>query len=274
MIPQFIISFREALEVVLIVAVLTGALYKLGMRQNNKHIFMGVGLAVITSLLLGIGVYTLYELTAYKAIFEIAGSYLAVVVLTYVVYHMGRSAKTLVSELREKVAMNLYRPTALLVIGFIVTFREGVEMVLFMIPFLGQYTPVENIIGLLGGILLAVFIAFLIYVLEIRLPLKKMFVVTSIMIIFIASGILGYAVHETIEYMEENGVAVDPFGTYVYNLNLPSDHPMSEKNVIGGVLSALIGYSSKMEVGRVILQFGYLVTAIYLYLRGVVWTKD
>lgn len=274
MIPQFIISFREALEVVLIVAVLTGALYKLGMRQNSKHIFIGVAIAVLISLLLGIGVYTFYELTTYKALFEIAGSYLAVVVLTYVVYHMGKSAKTLVSELREKVAMNLYKPTALLVIGFIVTFREGVEMVLFMIPFLGQYTPMENIMGLLGGILLAVFIAFLIYVLEIRLPLKKMFIVTSIMIIFIASGILGYAVHETIEYMEENGVAVDPFGTYVYNLNLPSDHPMSEKNVIGGVLSALIGYSSKMEVGRVILQFGYLVTAIYLYLRGVVWTRD
>lgn len=274
MIPQFIISFREALEVVLIVAVLTGALYKLGMKRNSKHIFMGVTIAVIISLLLGIGVYTFYELTAYKALFEIAGSYLAVVVLTYVVYHMGRSAKTLVSELREKVAMNLYKPTALLVIGFVVTFREGIEMVLFMIPFLGQYTPMENILGLLGGIILAVFIAFLIYVLEIRLPLKKMFIVTSIMIIFIASGILGYAVHETIEYMEENGVAVDPFGTYVYNLNLPSDHPMSEKNVIGGVLSALIGYSSKMEVGRVILQFGYLVTAIYLYLRGVVWTRD
>ncbi len=274
MIPQFVISFREALEVVLIVAVLTGALYKLGMSQNNKHIFMGVGIAVITSLLLGIGVYTLYELTAYKAMFEIAGSYLAVVVLTYVVYHMGRSAKTLVTELREKVAMNLYKPTALLVIGFVVTFREGVEMVLFMIPFLGQYTPMENIIGLLGGILLAIFLAALIYILEIRLPLKKMFVVTSIMIIFIASGILGYAVHETLEYMEENGVAVDPLGTYVYNLNLPNDHPMNENNVIGGILSALIGYSSKMEIGRVILQFGYLGMALYLYLRGVVWTRD
>lgn len=274
MIPQFIISFREALEVVLIVAVLTGALYKLGMQQNSKHIWMGVGLAVLTSLLLGIGVYTFYEITEYKALFEILGSYLAVVVLTYVVYHMGRSAKTLVSELREKVAMNIYRPTALLVIGFVVTFREGVEMVLFMIPFLGQYPLIDNIAGLLGGVLLAVLVAVLIYVLEIRLPLKKMFVVTSIMIIFIASGILGYAVHETIEYMEENGVAVDPFGTYVYNLNLPNDHPMSEKNVIGGVLSALVGYSSKMEVGRVILQFGYLVTAIYLYLRGVVWTRD
>ncbi len=274
MIPQFIITFREALEVVLIVAVITGVLYKLGMREKYKHIFMGVGLAVLVSIGLGLVVYTLYNVAEWKALFEIGGAYLAVVVLTYVVYHMGKSAKTMVRELRERVESSLYTPMGLLILGFVVTFREGVELVLFMIPFLAQYTLFENMVGLVSGVLFALILALIIYVLEIRLPIRKMFIVTSIMIIFIASGILGYAVHETIEYLEETGADVDLIGTYIYNLNLSSDHPMSEKNVIGGILSALIGYTSKMELGRAVLQLGYLVAALYLYLRGVVWARD
>jgi len=273
LIPQFIISFREAFEVVLLIVVIIGVLNKLGMLNRRRDVLLGVSAAIAASMGIGLLVYMFYNVTSLKTLFEITGAYLAVAVLTYVVYHMGRSANHMVSELKQKVSHNIYSPIGLFIIGFIITIREGIEVVLFMIPFMTQSPLSDTIIGLSAGIFTALTLALVIYFLEIRLPIRKMFISTSILIIFIASGVLGYAVHETLEYLDEIGYDASLASTYIYNLNISSEHPMSEANVLGGLLSALIGYSTKMEVARAVIQLGYLFTALYLYLRWVVWTR-
>lgn len=267
MIPQYIISFREGFEVLIIAAIIYGYLKKTNRSKYKTYLSYGIVTSVIVSIAIGISVYTVYTGLKIGKLVEIGGSFLAVGVLTYVVYTMASGSKEYIRRVRERIEEAKSFRYGLYVIGFIVGIREGVETIIFLLPFFRQDTAINNISGIILGILSSLILAYLIYRVGIELNLKKFFTFTSILLIFIASGILGYGIHELIEYFEDNGVELGPIGTYVYDLKLSPGNILHEKNVIGGILSTLFGYASKMEIIRLLIQGLYLITAICIYLR-------
>jgi FTR1 family protein len=60
MVTSFIITFREALEAALIVSIMMAYLGKIGRRDLYKFLYLGTGLGVFISILLGSLVLSVY----------------------------------------------------------------------------------------------------------------------------------------------------------------------------------------------------------------------
>ena len=149
---------------------------------------------------------------------------------------------------------------------FIIVFREAIETVLITAPYLIR-APAETLAGIVVGSLPAIGLAAIIYYAGVRLNLRKFFLITSILLVFIASGLVGYGVHELVEWAEESGLSGIIFEK-AYDLGLPKGHIMSSEGVVGSILSVLVGYSDSMEWARVLAQFLYLALGLLVVLRG------
>ena len=60
MFPSFLITFREALEAALIVAIMTSYLRKIGKEELNRYAYLGTGAALVVSLALGAAIQGVY----------------------------------------------------------------------------------------------------------------------------------------------------------------------------------------------------------------------
>ncbi|NJE26493.1 FTR1 family protein [Thermococcus sp. MV5] len=266
MIGQFLITFREALEAAIIVAIIIAYLKRTKRGNQVKDVWIGAGLSIIASILLGAIILKIYGGLEEKELFEGIASYLAVIVLTSMIYWMATKGKNIKIEIENKVSRAI-SPLALISFTFIVVFREGLETVLFLTPFATQDLS-STLIGLISGLVGALALAYLIYGVGMRINLRTFFYYSSILLVFVAAGLAGYGTHELIEWAEEEGVSLGFFEETAYDLGIPKDSVWSHKGVIGSVFAVLFGYSTSMEWGRVLVQFGYLLLALYLVFRA------
>ncbi|AEH24578.1 FTR1 family iron permease [Pyrococcus yayanosii] len=262
----FLITFREALEAAIIVAIIIAYLRRTNRANQIKDVWIGTALSVGFSLLLGIGILKFYGGLVEKELFEGIASYLAVIVLTSMIYWMATKGKDIRAEIESKVSKSI-APLALIGFTFIVVFREGLETVLFLTPFMTQNLT-GTLLGLAAGLTGALVLAYLIYGVGMRIDLRRFFYFSSILLVFVAAGLAGYGTHELIEWAEEEGYSLGVFSAQAYDLGIPSDSIWHHKGAIGSVFAVLFGYSVSMEWGRVLVQFGYLITALYLVLRA------
>ena len=264
MIASFVITFREALEAALIVSIILAYLGKIGRKDLKKYLYLGSGLAIITSLLLGWVVLTVYGDLPKGAdkIFEGAASVTATVVLTYMIFWMAKNAQNIRGELQEKIdiAVTSGYIFGISSLAFVSVFREGLETVLFLTT-LATADPFETLTGALLGIGTVLVFAFFMVRGVYRLNLQKFFKYTSVILVVFAAGLLGYGVHEFIE-----ADVLPPIVEHVWDINPPDvTHPLHEKGAIGSILKALVGYDGNPELLRVIFYVGYwLVIGSYL----------
>lgn len=262
----FLITFREALEAAIIVAIIIAYLKRTGREKQIKDVWTGVGLSVLASVILGGAILKIYGGLEEKELFEGVASYLAVIVLTSMIYWMATKGRNIKAEIESKVSEAI-SPLALIGFTFIVVFREGLETVLFLTPFATQ-DLVGALTGLLVGIVGALVLSYLIYGVGMRINLRTFFYYSSILLVFVAAGLAGYGTHELIEWAEEEGMHLGFIEETAYDLGIPKDSIFHHKGAIGSIFAVLFGYSVKMEWGRVIVQFGYLIVALYLVLRA------
>lgn len=264
MIAGFLITFREALEAALIIAILTGYLGKIGRRELNKYLYVGTGLAILVSLLLGWGVIAVYGSLPKSAerLFEGAASITATAVLTYMILWMSKNARTIRGELQEKldVAVTADYVMGITALAFISVFREGLESVLFLTAL-----AVADPLGTLGGTTLGLGAVCLLALLMMRgiyrMNLQTFFRYTSLILVIFAAGMLGYGVHEFIEAGLLPAI-LEP----AWNINpVDATHPLHENGPIGSIFKALVGYDGNPELLRVLVYIGYwLVIGLYL----------
>ncbi|MCD6525302.1 MAG: FTR1 family protein [Thermococcus sp.] len=266
MIGQYLITFREVLEAAIIVAIIIAYLRRTERNRQIKDVWTGVGLSMFASIVLGAAILRLYGGLAEKELFEGIASYIAVIVLTSMIYWMATKGKNLKAEIERKVSKAI-NPLALISFTFIVVFREGLETVLFLTPFATQDLG-GTLVGLLLGSVSALMLAYLIYGVGMRINLRTFFYYSSILLVFVAAGLAGYGTHELIEWAEEEGMHLGFIEEPAYNLGISEDSVFHHKGAIGSIFAVLFGYSVKMEWGRIIVQFGYLITTLYLVLRA------
>ncbi|MCK5625942.1 FTR1 family protein, partial [Candidatus Bathyarchaeota archaeon] len=164
MIASFIITFREALEAALIVAIILAYLGKVGRKDLKKYLYLGTVLAIITSLILGAIVLTVYGglPTGVEKLFEGAASVTATVVLTYMIFWMAKNAQKIRGELQEKIdiAITSGYIFGITSLAFVAVFREGLETVLFLTTLVAT-DPFGTLIGALLGISIVLVLSFL-----------------------------------------------------------------------------------------------------------------
>ena len=264
-IPSLVITFREALEAALIVAIMVTYLKKVGKGELTRYAYLGSGAAVAISLVLGVAIQMVYggmdKVTA--ELFEGVASLTAVVVLTYMIFWMTKHSKNIRGELQEKIdiAVSQGELFSIASLAFVAVFREGLETVLFLTTTFVQ-DAAGTIIGVIAGTAIVLVLAVLLMRGTYQLDIKKFFGYTSIILIVFSAGLAGYGVHELIEAGENMGYDFGVMGQKPYDINPPVNpdgtYPiLHEKGGVGSILKALVGYDGNPEWLRIIVYLGY-----------------
>lgn len=265
MLGQYLVTFREAFEAALITAIILSYLVRSGRLGLSRYIWYGVISAVAASLTLGLLVWFTYGLLpeTLKLLFEALTAFIAVLVLSSMIYWMALKGRNIREEMEKRVEAATSRSAriSLSSLSFIVVFREGFETTLFLTPFL-LVDKTTTLVGMLLGIFTAGLLAYSIFVIGMKVNLKKFFYLTSIMLILLAGGLAGYGTHELIEYYGETGLEMGWLSEYAYSLNVPADSPFHHKGIVGSIFAVMFGYTTNAEWGRVIVHIAYLMAAL------------
>ena len=265
-------GLREGVEAALIVAIICAYLARTGNQQYFPKVFLGAGLAIGLSAVLGIGLFVTVGSfkEPYEQLFEGLTMILAAGVVTWMLFWMRRQAASLKGELQSAVdrALHSGSVTALAVLAFIAVMREGVETALFLT---GQAAAVSADggaiwvpLGAIVGLSIAVLLGVGFYQGSRRLNLNTFFRWTGVALVFIAAGLLSNAVHEFIE------IGVITFGTQtLFDISAILPHAPEGGSLLGQLLRAMFGYTSTPEVTTFAVWLTYVVVVLALYLRPV-----
>jgi len=257
-----LISFREGLEAALIVAIVIGYLVKIGQRGQVRVAWAGVIAAVLASALVALGITTVGAELEGRAeqIFEGTTMFLAVGVLTWMIFWMRSQARFMKSSLEKEVlaAATSGQTLALFGVAFLAVFREGVETALFLSASAFVADGGGTLIGAILGLGIAAAMGWFIYASTVRLNVRMFFNVTSVLLLFFAAGLLAHGVHE----FQEAGLLPMTI-EHVWDTN----HILDESSAFGDIMKALFGYNGNPSLLEVISYVTYWVLALV----GVRW---
>ena len=196
---EMIIVFREVLEASLII----GILYTYLKKNNNDYalsqLWKGVNLAIIASF---IGSF-LFQILAggfqgqAEKIFEGVVMIIASITLTTMIIWMAQN-HNIKQELTEKADQSIKNDNlgiGIFTLAFISVFREGIETILFLYGILMKEGNISIFLSLIGA-LLGIGVGYLIFIKGRKMPLKSFFNISSVLLIFVSSGMMAYGVHE------------------------------------------------------------------------------
>ena len=200
MLANALIGLREGLEASLVVSILVAYLVRTGRRDALRRVWSGVGGAVLLSLLAG----ALLTFTAAALSFraqEVLGGTLSIVAVgcvTWMVFWMKRTSRTLKGQLEGRVAVALNAGgAALAVVAFLAVAREGLETALFLFAAAqASGSGPQPIVGAVLGMAAAVVLAHLLYRRAVTLDLARFFLVSGCLLIVVAAGVLSYGIHD------------------------------------------------------------------------------
>lgn len=198
---SFIIIFREGLEAVLLISVLLGYLEAAKASRYRKPIVMGMAAAVPATVVVFLLLRTvLAALPVGREVIEAATALLAVVVLFYVSFWLiaRLEQKRWLEFLRARVwtAVSVGSTTALVLVGFTALFREGFETALFYQALLSFGPGLGGAVaaGLVVGFAVLAVVAWLIFRLGRRIPMKAFLSTAVILLMATSVAFLGNAV--------------------------------------------------------------------------------
>jgi high-affinity iron transporter len=257
-----LIGLREGLEAALVVSILIAFLVKADKRSALKWVWFGVAAALAVSAGFGTVItYTSHQLTfEQQEIFGGTMSLVAVAFVTWMIFWMRATARTIASDLRGKLSAAVgIGPLAVVVMAFLAVGREGLETtVLFYanVEAAGAGTRAP-LTGFVLGIVAAVILGWLIYRGAVRFNLTRFFTVTGVLLIFVAAGILGYGLHD----LQEGGVLPG-----LRSLAFDLSGPMPEDSWYGALLKGFFNYSAQTTVLQAVAWVAYVGTVLTIFL--------
>jgi high-affinity iron transporter len=268
-IAALLLTFREGLEAALILGVAVGILRRARRLDQARNVWLGAGLAGLVSLAAGLGFQALgiaFEGRG-EAIFEGITLILAAGVLTWMIFWMARQGRAvqigLENDVRRAIASG--GRWAVFSVAFIAVLREGIELVLFLTAAAFTASAGATFFGAAAGLAAAVLAGWLLFAATRKLNVRTFFVVTSVLLILFAAGLVAHGIHE----FNEVGW-VPPVVEHVWDLNPLLD----EGSGLGQILTALVGYNGDPSLTEVLAYAGYwLVVSLALLWRRLqaVW---
>ena len=263
MLPSFLLSLREGIEAALIIGIIIGMLIKINRAELKPVVWRGVILAILLSFTFGIGLNAIgMEFTGqFEAIFEGLAMLLAAGILTWMILWMQQQGGQIQQDLEAKTVQATFDngSSALFLLAFLAVFREGIELALFLIATRMASDTVPVLIGAALGLGAAILLGWILFTSTRRLNLKKFFLVTNILLLFFAAGLVAYGVHELIEAGWIPGI-IEP----VWDIN----HILSDNSEFGSILKALFGYNGNPALTEIIAYLGYFAILGTIIIRA------
>ncbi len=259
---NYLIGLREGLEAALVVGILVAYIVKVGRRDVLRNLWFGVGIAIVVPL----GIGALLTWGPYGMSFEaqeIVGGSLSIVavgLVTWMIFWMGRTARTLKSTLQTRVDSALLGAGwGIIILAAVSVGREGIETSLFVWATVASVAgSVIPAVGALLGILTAVVIEVFIYRGFVRINLGKFFTWTGVFLIVVAAGVLAYGVGD----LQEAGV-VPGVDRHAYDISAI----IPPSSWYGTVLQGIVNFNPSPTWLQVGVWVAYLAVVGTLYVR-------
>lgn len=266
MFSNYLIGLREGIEAALVVSILLTYLVRTDRKPLIRFVWYGVGAAILVSILIAVGLETISgELSeTLEPIFAGTVSFVAVGFVTWMIFWMKRSARTISSDLRNQLDNAAVSGGAIAVaaMAFVAVLREGAETAIFFWAAAhATGNSVASVVGLVLGLGTAVIVGWVFYRSTSTINLSKFFKVTSILLVFVAAGVLSYGIHEFQEVGWLPGEA---------NVLLDLSGVLVEGTFLATLVAGLFNLKPTTTALQVIGYVGYSVTVLYFLLRNKV----
>jgi len=260
---NYLIGLREGLEMALIVTILIAYVVKVGRKDVLSKLWVGVGIALVVPL----GIGALLTWGPYGLSFqaqEIVGgglSVVAVAFVTWMIFWMGKTARSMKSLLHEKLDSVLVGAGwGVVILAMLSVGREGIETALFV------WATVDSVgggwepfVGALLGLLTAAVLGFLLYRGMVRINLGTFFAWTGAFLILVAGGVLAYGIGD----LQEAGV-IPGAGIHAYDISAA----IPASSWYGTVLAGAVNFNPSPTWLQVIAWFGYIIVVSFFYVRA------
>jgi high-affinity iron transporter len=263
---NYLIGLREGIEAALVVSILLTYLVRTNRNPLIKFVWYGVSAAVVASIFIAVGLESISgELSeTLEPIFAGTVSFVAVGFVTWMIFWMKRSAKTISSDLRTQLDNAAVSGGAIAVaaMAFVAVLREGAETAIFFWAAAhATGNSLASVVGLVLGLGTAVIVGWLFYRSTSTINLSKFFKITSILLVFVAAGVLSYGIHEFQEvgwFPGDGDVLIDLSGVLV------------EGSFLATLAAGLFNLKPTTTTLQVIGYAIYSVTVLYFLLRNKV----
>ena len=268
MLANYLIGLREGLEAALVVSILVAYLVKTGRRHLLPRIWLGVGVAVVVSLAFGFALFYGPRGLSFAAQEAIGGvlSIIAVALVTWMIFWMARTARSLSGELRGQVDEAADGPWwGLVLVAMLAVGREGLETALFIWSATEAISRDTNstwqpLVGAALGITTAVALGYLLYRGAVKINLAAFFTWTGAFLILVAGGVLSYGVHD----LQEAGILPG-----LNNLAWDVSDVVDPASWYATLLKGIFNFSPQTTVLEVSVWVLYVVPVMFLFFRGV-----
>ncbi|WP_432478883.1 iron uptake transporter permease EfeU [Nocardioides sp. GXQ0305] len=272
MLANYLIGLREGLEAALVVSILVAYLVKSGRRHLLPRVWAGVGIAILMSIgvTLGLGLQS-RQLTFRTQ--ELVGGVLSIVAaafVTWMVFWMAGAAKSIAGDLRGRVDAAAESRWALVLVAFLAVGREGLETALILwtatrtatgrdLPDTAATTAGPLLAAVLG-IATAVALGYLIYRGAIRINLTRFFTWTGVLLVLVAAGVLSYGVHD----LQEAGV-LPGLNSTMFDVS----HVLEPGSLLGTLLKGIFNFSPATTWLEGLVWLAYVGTVLPLFLLTI-----
>jgi high-affinity iron transporter len=271
MFASLLITFRETLEVALVVGILLTFFHKTNQLSYKKYVWYGVGVGILLSIVL-------YAVLNYffggfegrvEQVFEGILMFVTAGFISWMILWVHRQ-KGIAKELEQKARVHIENkfPLGITILTITATAREGVETV-FYLRAASTLASGNIFLGAVMGMIIAVIFGYLIFRYGMRMRLMQVLKVSGALLLLFAAGLVAHGVHE----FQEAGLL--PIFSFDPLINI--QHILDHQSVFGSILRVLFGYTSKPTLLELLSYGSYVfvifilevITTKYLYLKAV-----
>lgn len=250
-----LIVFRESLEAAILIGILAAATD--GLPKRNRWLAVGIVAGLIGSMLIAVLSSSLAQLaegTGQERFNAIALGLAVLMLAWHNIWMAAHSSELAVKtrQLGEQIHQGVKELSAVATVAAVAVLREGSETVLFLHGIASNAeSSLSNLffggmLGLLGGVA----VGMLIYAGLLRIPLRKLFYVTSTLLMLLAAGLASQMARFLIQ------------GDLISTMTAPlwdSSYILPLDSFVGSTLHILIGYEARPSGMQAIF---YLTTII------------
>ena len=258
---EFIIVFRECLEASLIVGIIYTILAKSNLKDAIQKLWLGVVASIVASLGVAYVVISLKDAlgnNSSMALFEAIFMYITAGLIWYVVFWLSKHVsdrKVLEGQTMTAVKISSW---GVFFVTFFAILREGFETVVFLISSF-SITESFSYVGFIVGAALAILLGYLVVVQGKRINLKRFFQGTTLLLVFLASGMVAYGTHEVESYLvKSNQLNKD-------NISRPWDILKPKTQLEEGDSSSFYSYDDKKNLYTHVFHDG---GSVGVFLKG------